>query len=614
MELLRQYAEQDSEAACATLVTRHINLVYSVAVRATGNRAAAEEIAQAVFIILARKTRTLHRETILSGWLYQTARLTAANFRRSEIRRVCREQEAYMQSLANETDRSRPDAGEAGAWPQIEPLLDDAMGRLNPKERNAIVLRFFEGKSFQDIGAAFGGSENAAKKRVIHGLEKLRKIFSKHGVTSTTAIIAGVISANSLQAAPITLAKSVTVAALAKGATASASTLILMKGALKLMFWSKAKTAIVGAVIVGAATYSVMQRQAQVKLREQNESLRQQVARLQAETQRLSQRRPTQVLHLPAPQIQVAAPLATNGSPVVNPEFTNLWTRLKDKEVKLTREQVESFLKANGRSAANLLAAYRTSGDPTLLQEAMQNYPNDPQVDFEAAVNNELSPAEQRQWLNAFEKSAPNNALANYLSALNYFNAGEIDRGVQELSAASGKPLDDYSVSRIQYDVEAYLAAGYPMADAKELGGFGILLPQLAQMKQLGLDIVDLANAYRQAGDSGSAEATLQIALNLGQDYTSSPLGINHLVGVAIERAALQAMDPGSPYGSSGQTVQDRLNALAQQRTAFRELSKQSSDLFSKMSDQDWIIYFDRLMVLGEENANRWVVNKYGRR
>jgi RNA polymerase sigma factor (sigma-70 family) len=219
-ELLRQYAEQDSESAFAALVTRHVNLVYSAAVRKTHNPHAAEEITQAVFIILARKARALRRETVLSGWLYQTARLTAANFLRNEIRRVRREQESYMQSLSNET----------GAWPQIEPLLDDAMGGLNEKERNAVVLRFFEGKSFQEIGAAFGGSENAAKKRVIRGLEKLRKFFAKRGVDSTAATIAETISAHSIQVAPVALAKSVTAVAIVKGATASVSTLTLIKG------------------------------------------------------------------------------------------------------------------------------------------------------------------------------------------------------------------------------------------------------------------------------------------------------------------------------------------------------------------------------------------------
>ena len=239
--LLAQYARDNSEAAFATLVTRHVNLVYSTALRSAGNPNAAEEITQAVFIILARKARSLSPRTILSGWLYQTARLTAANFLRAEIRRQHREQEAYMQSLLNEPE---PDV-----WPQIAPLLDAAMTGLGEKDRNAIVLRFFENKSLGEVGSALGASEDAAKMRVNRALEKLRKFFSKRGIVLSATLIAGAVSANSVHAAPVGLAISVTATA-AKGSAVAASTLTLVKGALKLMAWTKAKTAIVTSTVV----------------------------------------------------------------------------------------------------------------------------------------------------------------------------------------------------------------------------------------------------------------------------------------------------------------------------------------------------------------------------
>src|ERR1035438_7444670 len=117
--LLKEYAEIGSEAAFTALVERHVNLVYSAALRSVGNPHAAQEIAQVVFIILARKAKSLGGKTVLSGWLYQTARLTAANYLRGEIRRQHREQEAFMQSTLNES--------ESEAWRQIAPILDDAI-------------------------------------------------------------------------------------------------------------------------------------------------------------------------------------------------------------------------------------------------------------------------------------------------------------------------------------------------------------------------------------------------------------------------------------------------------------------------------------------------------
>ncbi len=249
--LLREYVEHDSQEAFAALVTRHVNKVYSVALRHTGNPHSAEEIAQAVFVILAKKSRHLGKRVILSGWLYQTARLTAVTFIRGGIRRARREQEAYMQTVLNEN--------ESDAWRQIAPLLDAAMAGLNETDRHAVVLRFFDGKSIREVGAALGSNEDAAKKRLSRALEKLRTFFAKRGVSSTTAIIAGAISANSVQAAPVTLAKSVTAIAVAKGAAASGSTLTLIKGALKLMAWTKAKTVIVVGmgVLLAAGTTTV---------------------------------------------------------------------------------------------------------------------------------------------------------------------------------------------------------------------------------------------------------------------------------------------------------------------------------------------------------------------
>src|ERR1700722_2508518 len=236
MELVREYAATKSEQAFAAIVSRHINLVYSVALRHAGNAHEAQDITQSVFVVLAKKAASLRQGTVLSGWLFQAARMTASNFLRTEARRMHREQEAYMQSTLKEGE-------DRDAWSRVAPLLDAAIADLGEKDRNAIVLRYVEGKDLKEVGVALGATEDAAKKRVSRAVEKLRGFFSKRGVVLSSAALAGAISANAMQAAPAGMAALITAGAI-QGAGTTAASWILAKGALKLMAWTKVKIAV----------------------------------------------------------------------------------------------------------------------------------------------------------------------------------------------------------------------------------------------------------------------------------------------------------------------------------------------------------------------------------
>ena len=316
---------------------------------------------------------------------------------------------------------------------------------------------------------------------------------------------------------------------------------------------------------------------------------------------------------LPAPRLSVS-------SPPIDPSpeglsHTNLIARLlKSEEVpRLSAEQVQSYLEKNHRSVGSLLAAFHATDDRTFLQEAMATYPSDPRLNYVAWFRSQ-SPEERRQWLDAFKQSAPDNAVANYLSARDYFKSGQNDQAVQEVQAAATKPIEDYSLDFVQNGEEAYRAAGYSDAEAKMIATSTLLLPQFAEFKQVTLNLVDLANAYRQSGDGASAQAALQMGITLGQrlDHPGSLTIIQSLVGIALQRLVLNAMDPNIPYGDPGQTVQNQIDALAQRREAIRALAQQAGTVLPTMSDQDLISYFDRMKLFGEQAAIRWAASKYG--
>jgi uncharacterized protein (TIGR03435 family) len=252
MDLLRDYLDQNSQEAFAELVQRRINLVHSVAWRYTGDPHEAQDITQAVFIILAQKAGSLRRRTDLTGWLYETTRLTSRQSLRTTARRRIREQKAFMQSDLN-------DPSAQSIWSQLAPHLEEAMNKLNQQDRALIALHFFENKSFAETSALLGIKEWAARKRVARATEKLRQFFARRGVLVPAVILTAAISANSVQAAPIGLAKTVSAVAVTKGATASASTSTLIKSALKVMAWTKAKTTIViiAGLLLAAGTTTV---------------------------------------------------------------------------------------------------------------------------------------------------------------------------------------------------------------------------------------------------------------------------------------------------------------------------------------------------------------------
>src|ERR1044071_5490184 len=196
LQLLARYTRQNAEDAFAELVRRHVDLVHSAALRQVRSPQQAEEVAQSVFIDLARSAAKLKPDTILTAWLYQVTRRTAIDVVRREASRQLREQIATEMNAMNAT---------AADWTHIEPLLDEAMHALDDTARAAVLLRYFENKSLREVGETLGASENAAQKRLGRAVERLRQFFAKRGVTVGASGLVVVISANAVQAAPVGL-------------------------------------------------------------------------------------------------------------------------------------------------------------------------------------------------------------------------------------------------------------------------------------------------------------------------------------------------------------------------------------------------------------------------
>jgi len=189
-ELLRRYAREGDEAAFAELVRRHVDLVYGAAVRlAHGNTALAEDATQTVFTDLARKAGKLLRHPTLTGWLHTSAWYATLTAVRQEQTRRNLEQEA---SAMNETATTPED----NSWAQLRPLLDEALGHLRERERDAVLLRFFQDKNYREVGSILGVSEGAAQMRVERALEKLRGRFSRRGVVTTAALLVSALGAH----------------------------------------------------------------------------------------------------------------------------------------------------------------------------------------------------------------------------------------------------------------------------------------------------------------------------------------------------------------------------------------------------------------------------------
>lgn len=226
-ELLQRYMRDSSAAAFEELVGRHLDHVFSAALRrVNGDRALAEDVAQTVFVDFARKAARIPTDMPPGGWLQRHTRFVASKMIDKERRRRAREQDAATMNASQLSAATDPE------WSATAPLLDAAMDTLPSTDRVALVLRFFEGRDFRSVGEALGMSDDSAQKKVSRAVDKLRTILSRSGVVSSGGALASLMLANSVTAAPRSLAANISAHSLAGAATASTAAGSSLIGAL----------------------------------------------------------------------------------------------------------------------------------------------------------------------------------------------------------------------------------------------------------------------------------------------------------------------------------------------------------------------------------------------
>jgi RNA polymerase sigma factor (sigma-70 family) len=270
-QLLRRFSEEHSEEAFAALVREHLNLVYSAALRKTGgNSALAADVSQQVFAALAARARALADHPTLAGWLYTTTHFTAAKLVRAECRRQARERDA--QAMQDLLSSSEPEP----RWEQLRPVLDDAMHALAGRDRDAVLLRYFENRPFAEVGARLGLGENAARMRVERALAKLRSLLARRGITSTEAALVLLLAEHGVTAAPAGLAASISGAALATGTGSGLAAI------WTLMSTSKITAGVLGLGVLAVGAGLTVQQNSLAALRAENTALAERSADLPA--------------------------------------------------------------------------------------------------------------------------------------------------------------------------------------------------------------------------------------------------------------------------------------------------------------------------------------------
>ena len=577
LQHLQRYATTGDAHAFRELVQAHGAMVHATALRVTRDAAAAQDVAQETFLELARKAGGITQS--VAAWLHRVAWNRACDAVRRESTRK-RVEEAMAETW--HTDRE-------ATWPDIEPHVDASLNELPNELREVLVLYFLEGRTQAEVARHLGKNQATVSRSIERGISAMREALRSRGVIAGAGLVA-LFAAQSAQAMPVAVQVSLGKLSLTGIGTSSAipaasvtTTLITMTATTKALL----VTAASATLITGWLGWRHADR----------------LPPMVPKTTHL----PT---HLEAPKVpapKMTGPrLGSIASPTPPTKPEGLLARFfenPDKLLKLRPEQLQGYLADNKRNAESLLAALRLTGDIAFLREAARSFPKDAAVQLELAFRSGVA-GERRRALDSMKQADPDNALTDYISALEHLRVGDYASAFSDLSEASAKgTLDDYALPAMQSAEEAYLAAGFTPVEAKAAAMMGLQRRQIEPLRELSKQLAALQKGYSDAGDTTSAEAVRQMGLALGrQTQFGAAFFIDELVGMSIEK---QFLDPNSD--------DTRQKEIKQRTDYIRSLtgSRQWNQLMTSGSANELTLFLDRQKIYGEEAAIRWLLQRH---
>lgn len=276
----------------------------------------------------------------------------------------------------------------------------------------------------------------------------------------------------------------------------------------------------------------------------------------------------------------------------------------KGKYPELSREQIDIYLQAQHRSAGSLLAAYRLSKDEAFFREAMEKFPNDPEV-LVTALELPNIPTKRLEILLKLKRVDPDNSIANCLSARILFDLGKNDEALAELSGTFGKTMRDYNLVSQQNVEEAYLSSGYSAVAAKWVTMTQATKPFLIQMRNVADGLKKERATATAAGDEAGVIASQEIQLEIANQVRQGKFLIDTLVATNLEKKVL--IETNTPE------AHNRIAEIEQQTKTIRDQASKIPILMADnvVPESDWLLYFERIKVFGENAANTWILEKH---